>query len=121
MPTIKPEKDESKDSWENDAIENLHKIRTKKLLKLALERYEGFIESGKNPEDFWNGKKVTMKIAMLRGRIESFEESACNDFFNELPEELYSTADTLGVTPEMICQYIGQTVLEKRRLRKGKY
>ena len=90
-------------------------------MQLTLERYEGFIESGKKPEDFWNGKKVTQKIARLRGKIESFEESACNDFFNELPEELYSAANTLGVTPEMICQYIGQTVLEKRRLRKGKH
>ena len=84
-------------------------------------RFEDFLcEKSKKQEEFWHQRGVKKRLGPLRAAIEALETAACNNNgdVSKIPDDVFVIADELGVSPEMILEYIGKDVLFARKLNR---
>lgn len=93
-----------------------------RTLAVPIVKFEDFVNAGGNPKEFWAQPGVKRKLGTVWLSIENLEESACDNQagIEMIPASLTKVANTIGVSPEMICDWIGQDIVYRRRLNRNK-
>ena len=90
-------------------------------MRYAIQKFDEF--KG-NAGAFWAQPGVNRRMNSVWSRIETLEEAACDNRAKKsmIPiKELLNMAKAFGgVSPEMICDRIGQEIIHARRLQREK-
>lgn len=90
--------------------------------KTPLVKFEDFMNAGEAMADFWTQPAVRKKLGTIWLSIENLEESACDNQaeVRMIPSSLGKVAKAIGVSPEMVCDWIGQDIVYSRQLNRNK-
>ena len=86
--------------------------------RVKMEKFELFLDE---PERFWTQKEVRKKMKTIWPEIEAFEDASMDHRIDRkmVPETLLEkTAAKFGMSVEMICDKIGQEIVQSRKLKK---
>lgn len=79
-------------------------------------KYEKFVKT-KSPTKFWSNSEVNRQINSIWTEIQSIEDKTGD---KKLPKKIFDVCQKLGVSPEMICDHVGQQMIYTKKLLRDK-